>query len=156
MASSGLPPKPVRSLQTLCQIEVIRNLYAKSKSLEKSYFEDFVQNLTKDQTRIEQEINVRADQSQNDIDHIIKSFEAKLSQKKKSEEEAQQKKLKGKIKKVSDDGPNFSPRKLRSSARQKKPYDPPTPPPPPPYPMAFAPPPPFSLGHLFQRDQGTI
>ena len=57
--ASELPSKPIRSLQLLCQIEVVKNLYTKATSLERDYFDDFCGNLIVSHQKLEQEIDVR-------------------------------------------------------------------------------------------------
>ena len=114
--ASELPSKPIRSLQLLCQIEVVKNLYAKSTNLERRYFEEFCGHLTCTNVRLEQELDVRPEVI--DPAKVVADFEAKLKAK---EAEEAQKKLKGRIKIVS--AANHSPKRLRSSTRKKKPYE---------------------------------
>ena len=116
--ASELPSKPIRSLQLLCQIEVVKNLYTKATSLERDYFDDFCGNLIVSHQKLEQEIDVRPETL--DPAKIVIDFERKKAER---DAEEAQKKLKGRnIKIVS--AANQSPKRLRSSTRKsKKPYE---------------------------------
>ena len=115
--ASELPSKPIRSLQLLCQIEVVKNLYTKATSLERDYFDDFCGNLIVSHQKLEQEIDVRPETL--DPAKIVIDFERKKAER---DAEEAQKKLKGNIKIVS--AANQSPKRLRSSTRKsKKPYE---------------------------------
>ena len=117
--ASELPSKPIRSLQLLCQIEVVKNLYTKATSLERDYFDDFCGNLIVSHQKLEQEIDVRPETL--DPAKIVIDFERKKAER---DAEEAQKKLKGQrnIKIVS--AANQSPKRLRSSTRKsKKPYE---------------------------------
>ena len=107
--ASELPAKPIRSLQLICQLEVVKSLYAKATSLERDYFDDFCGNLQNSHQKLEQEIDVRP----NDVDpaKIVLDFERKKAEK---EAEEAQKRLKAagrNIKSVS--AATNSPKRLR-------------------------------------------
>ena len=74
--ASELPSKPIRSLQLLCQIEVVKNLYTKATSLERDYFDDFCGNLIVSHQKLEQEIDVRPETL--DPAKIVIDFEDKI------------------------------------------------------------------------------
>ena len=116
--ASDLPSKPVRSLQLLCQIEVIKNLYTNATSLERDYFDGFCGNLIASHQKMEQEIDVRPEIV--DPRKIVADFERRKAEK---DAEEAQKKLKGRnIKTVA--ASSQSPKRLRSSTRKsKKPYE---------------------------------
>ena len=118
--------RPIRSLQVLCQLEVLQTLHRKAEDLEANYFTKFLEEgLQFNQKTYERIVDVRYE----NLEKEVTTFEATL--KYKLELEAK-KELKGRIKTASG---KTVPRRegLRSSARLAKPYkkeEPPAPAPP--------------------------
>ncbi len=116
--AADFPRKRVRSLQSLCQIEVIKSLHSKASDLHRDYFKTFASHLTPYQQKVEPKEDVRPE-TLNPY-QVVNEFESKIRAKEAAANEA---KMKGKVKKVGQSLSSARRDGLRSSTLRLRPYD---------------------------------
>lgn len=110
--ATDFPRKPVRTLQALCQVEIIKNLHEKASKLHRDYFDNFCSALNPMQISQERRLDIR----NLDPPKVVKDFEEKLKAREENE-----KKLKGKI--MNSNGTSSKREGLRASTLRKRPYE---------------------------------
>ena len=118
--------KPVRSLQTLCQIEIVQNLHKTAAKLENDYMINFVENALSDHHKlVERMTDVRPDKV--NTSSFVEDFEARLKSKEAAEEASKKRLSKGRNVVKNADGGKAMPKREGLRSSRPKPYEPESP-----------------------------